>query len=191
MTRDEAIGLAALMHSYWPNWSLPANDAEVDLTLGAWVRLCGEEVPGPAMVAALDVLAAAGEPFPPPIGLVRKRAVELLGAADGERVPDADQAWAEVQDVIGRLGFMLGAATVWSHPAVGDAVDAIGWWRLCFDENQPTLFAQFRDAYRPAAVRAHEAQVVPPVAAALVADTAALMRARTLELTGGDDVVVG
>ena len=25
MTLDEAIGLAALMHSYWPNWSLPVN----------------------------------------------------------------------------------------------------------------------------------------------------------------------
>ena len=181
MTRDEAIGLAALMHAYWPRWALPEVDAEVDFTLGAWCRLC-EDLPGPAMIAAVDDLCAQGETYPPSIGEIRQRAVALLAAVSGDRVVDVDEAWAEVQRAVNSRGFRAGPGG-WSHPAIADAVDAIGWWRLCYDENQGTLFAQFRDVYRPAAVRSVRTQATPQTSIDLVKDVAALMRSRARELT--------
>ena len=52
------------------------------------------DIPAEAMVAAVDTLAAAGETFPPPIGVIRKQALDLIGHAEGTVAPDLDRRQA-------------------------------------------------------------------------------------------------
>lgn len=63
----------------------------------------------------------------------------------GKGPPDADQAYAEVLRAVSRWGSR--ATPQWSHPAVSEAVDAIGWRDICMSDNPPALRAHFERAY--------------------------------------------
>lgn len=74
----------------------------------------------------------------------------LVAKLRGETAPDIDRAWREV-----RLAFGVPEhrRPAWSHPAIGDAVDALGMEAIGRSENAETIRAQFERYYARAVER--------------------------------------
>ncbi len=113
-------------------------------------------------IAAVRVLAAEGERFSPNPGQVRRRAVELA-----DPVPSVDEALAEVEIWKGRIN--SGRTPEWSHPAIGDAVAALGGIRYLGMSDNPTADrAHFIKVYGTCERRHATTALMPPSVAALL-----------------------
>lgn len=162
-----------LVRRYWQNFK------PVPGTFETWERLLGDLDPR-ALVSAIDELAITHSDFPPGPGAFRKRAIELSSPA----VPSADQALAEVYQQLASVG-SYGTPT-WSHPAVGNAVDAMGGWRyLCGSEDQMADRAHFLKLYGSIETRHTAEALMPPSVAALLNRQVDLSAGRALALEAG------
>lgn len=85
------------------------------------------------------------------------RVSDLVGVLTRSDQLDADQAWAEVLQQVRRVGYY--GVPVWSHPAVADAVAALGWQTLCTSDNQEADRAHFMRFYERAHDRHRDAQL--------------------------------
>lgn len=153
--RDTLVALAA-MSALWPSYRLPDDDRVLEVAIGAAQRQWADLHPD-AVQAAIAVLAAEGREFAPPVGLVGRRAAELVAEARGQRLPDADEAWAEVRTQVQRRGRWAAFSEdplVWSHPLVGQAVERFGWESLCGSTNEVADRAHFLRMYDQARERA-------------------------------------
>lgn len=74
----------------------------------------------------------------------------LIAKARGELPPDHVEAWREV-----RLSFGYAEARrpPWTHPAIGDAVDAIGYREIGQSTEPEIMRAQFERYYKTACAR--------------------------------------
>lgn len=124
----------------------------------------------------------------PPPAVVRRAALEAVAEHLG--LPSAEAAWAEVRYKIGLYG-VRGIpqdgggyrAIEWSHPIVGDAVEAIGGTRyLSESDNQPTDRAHWLHKIYPALVQSWHTRIVKELASG---NTPGLLQ------TGGQDGTEG
>ncbi len=167
-TTDTLKALAA-MSVLWPSYRLPENELVLEVAVAAahrqWAGLDAEAVMG-----AIDTLSAEGSSFAPTVGQVAQRATELVDRAMGTRVPDPDEAWAEVRMMIQRRGQWAQFTEdplAWSHPLVGDTVERIGWKALCEGTNEVADRAHFAKMYEQARRRSQDERIAAPVAASL------------------------
>lgn len=169
MNAADIVQLVSVVKTLWPNWSTaPTSQAELQSTIDTWsTMVC--DLDSRVVAAAVQALASEGREFPPPIGLIRKRAVEVAAKASGTSVPDVDQAWLEVQSAIQRHGFRGENRPPWSHPAVAGIVESIGWRELCYSDNAEALRAHFMRMYGTVSARADVEQAMPPAVRQLVA----------------------
>lgn len=161
MTRSELVKLMALVSTYWPHWSVPTNTDELSAVVNAWERLLGD-VPAKEAAAAVDAIAVEGERFAPGPGVIRRRALDIAGGPDA---PTEDEAWLEVREGIRRVGSLTRYGEplpVWSHPAIGAVVRALGWDELCESENEVADRAHFTRLYRERVVVERNRQAAPP-----------------------------
>jgi hypothetical protein len=168
VTRDDFSRCLGLVNLYWPHgvtsWTAEA--------LNAWESLL-IDLDAVQVAAAIQAIAGDGDRWPPPPGLIRKRTLDLIGG-----LPNADQAWHEVTVQIARVGScrgMLDYATntrrgpVWSHPLVGQVVDALGWDNLCQSETVMADRAHFLRMWDQASERQRTLEQLPPAARAALA----------------------
>lgn len=156
MTKTEYAEVAAELAALWPGskWEVATMRAGEALLLDLDAR---------SALAAVRTLAAQGERFAPNPGQVRKAAIEF-----GSPVPSADEALSEVYRTISRVGHL--GKPQWSHPAIGDAVAALGGWRaLCASEEPMADRAHFLRIYGTVERRHTTAALLPPSVAALLA----------------------
>lgn len=144
-TRDV---IAFVLHS-WP--SVPWRNDEMVPLIKAW-HLILMDVDVDEAIAVLADLARSGAPFPPPPGVIVKTVLDMHDSIAGTRVPDADEAWAEIQRGIASHGFVNGQPE-WSHVAVASVVSALTWRELCMSTNPDTIRAHFLRLYDTAARR--------------------------------------
>jgi hypothetical protein len=138
--REYAV-VTARVAQFWPHSAWPVATCH-----GAESLLL--DLPARVVVAAVEQLAVEGREFAPPPGLVRQRACVLLA----DPMPDADRALAEVNAAVRNPGAY--GHPVWSHPAVGATVDAMGGWQaVCASENPDAFRAHFLKIYGTVAVR--------------------------------------
>jgi len=99
--------------------------------------------------------------FFPAAAELRAAAFELMERAHG--VPGAWEAWAEVCKSFGPCGRWR--SPQWTHPLIGQAVDAIGGYiALCDSENATADRARFVQAYDALLARAQkDARMLPEV----------------------------
>jgi hypothetical protein len=163
MTRCELDQCYDAMVALWPHYKpVPGTFALGDRLLGP--------LDARAVAAAIEQFSLEGREFAPPLGLVARRAHELAAGARGESVPDAQQALAEVQDRIHRVGIY--GTPEWSHAAVGATVDAMGGWRsACRDENPEAFRAHFMRLYDVMRARVERESLLSPSLAELYAST--------------------
>jgi hypothetical protein len=127
--------------------AFPAYPATAE-TVALYAELLAD-VPWTAGQAAVRDLLMTSERWPSP-ATIRKRAAELSGLGS----PTATEAWAEVSKAAREAG--RHTAVVWSHPAIQEAVKAIGWWEICSTTNPEALRAQFRRMYEEIVEKAEQ-----------------------------------
>lgn len=153
------------------------NRAELDQCYDAMVALwphfkprpttfaLGDRLLGPldarAVAAAIEQFSLEGREFAPPLGLVARRAHELVTQVRGESVPDAHQALSEVTEWIRKVGVY--GTPEWSHPAIGGTVEALGGWEAtCLDDNPEAYRAHFLRLYEVMRARVEREALIAP-----------------------------
>jgi hypothetical protein len=113
-------------------------------TAEVYFKVLGDLPAAAFHAAALQVLAESIYPTFPPIGLLRKTALELWS----DNVPLAIEAWRQVHMAIRRYGWngWLRAKDD-LHPLAANAAECIGWRSLCDSEEPEISRAQFVKAY--------------------------------------------
>lgn len=139
MTPAELDRCMETMVAAWPHYS-PGPD-----TFRLLERLVGEltfEVVG----TAIAEFSLGGREFAPPPGLLAQRCRQLASLGQTGPLPDASEALAEVYERIAREGVYRTPA--WSHPALGQTIDALGGWEaVCMDDNPEAFRAHFMRLY--------------------------------------------
>lgn len=178
MTDKQVSELIAYVRILWP--SMPM--ADLTQTIVAWAGLLSD-VELVAARAVVDAYSADGNPFAPPVGLIRQRALMVSSDSDA---PTAEQAWDEVCAKIRTVGYVLTQGdycerrdcpgwtcehrrVTFSHPAVTAAVDAMGWRTLCLSEEPMADRAHFLRFYAAAVERLTRQTVKPRSLVALEA----------------------
>jgi hypothetical protein len=163
VTRDEFSRCVALIRAYWPHgtgtWTTEAVEAWESLLLDLDAR---------QVAAAIQVLATEGREWPPPPGVVRQRACDLVSP-----LPSADEAWGEIRVQLARVGSSRGTQDwssgvtvepVWSHPLIGVVADRFGWDALCQSSNEMADRAHFLRVWEQVSGRERSAAALPPAA---------------------------
>ena len=133
MDKREAASVVAVIAAAYPQW--PASKETVAVYADALADLSHAD----AMAAVRDLILT--EDRWPTVATIRRRAADRAGIL----APTSTQAWAEVvgqADEQGRYG-----QPRWTHPAIREAVKAVGWYEICMSTNQDTLRAQFMRMY--------------------------------------------
>lgn len=169
MTEDEIEMLWLYTAEAWPQFKIPHENELVALKMQVWVDQLGD-LSGVLVRGAL--VALGNHEFPPPLGLVREKALELDSRRRGETpAPDIDQAWKEVMA-------SFGSPHEWSHPALAEAVAAIGHRNIGRSENLDVIRGQFTKMYGVCRERHHrETSPPPPALVALMSGAKAIKRA--------------
>jgi hypothetical protein len=167
VNHQETAQLIAVVIHLWP--TVPWRNDEPGPLAVTWQVVLADVTLTEAQAVVVDV-ARTGAQFPPTPGVIAKTVLDGRDRARGTMVPDADQAWAEVQAGISSHGFVNGPPA-WSHPAVEGCVAAITWRELCMSTNADTLRAHFLRMYDTAARRtvAEERSTAAPLFAAIEA----------------------
>lgn len=138
MTPHEAAAIVAAIAAAYPMW--PASRETVAVYADALADL-----------PAADVRSAVAEIIRtedrwPSIATIRR----ITASRAGLLAPSGAQAWAEVR-ALASSGAQPAAA---SHPAISEAISAIGWWDLRTSSNPETIRAQFLRIYEDCQRRA-------------------------------------
>lgn len=149
MNDQEITVLIGLCSQWWPNWRAPES---MPAMVKSW-RLLLADVPFDAGQAAISEHATRGEQFPPPLGIVRRRAIELMQPAGS--APTVDEAWRQVQREIHRVGLFppacpddrIDRVPTFTHPSIVAVVNAMGWDSLCTSTNEVADRAHFSRMY--------------------------------------------
>lgn len=149
VTPRDCQKLVAAWRVLWP--SAPWRAEDMPLTVTAWALVLAD-VTYQEAEAAMIGYARSGAAFPPAPGQLAERALDERSRLNGTRPPDLDLALSEVRFYVENRASRRGQPPPeWSHPAVAEAVRAIGWPDLC--EGGDTVRAHFRAAYESARSR--------------------------------------
>lgn len=166
MQHSEALIIIAKIQAIWPK------DEMSEPTIREYATSIEHLSPA---VAAMTLEALKVEcKWKPSVAEFLQRAAIVVPP---DRIPDIDEAWAEVREQIRRVGSkrgMLNFATnepwepMWSHPLVGRIVDNIGWKALCESDNEVAYRAHFIRMYEPRIVEGRREQAMTPQGKALM-----------------------
>lgn len=139
MKPSEIAAAMATLAAAYPNWRI------TEMTSMLYEGLLADvDVDAFASVWASWVLT---EKRPPLVAELRDRLADLE-----HRIPDPDQAWGEVTREMRRVGSYR--TPVFTHPAIAEAVQSLGWATLCASTEPAIDRAHFAKAYASAARRA-------------------------------------
>lgn len=154
MTRKEFGAVIAYLESGCGK-KLPANGVEV-----YWDLL--SDLPLAALQAAAKRALLEGQyPVFPPVGTLRKLAVEALPS--GRNSPSAIEAWGLLRTALVRYGYTQADKGLGSLPAlVAKTARCLGWRELCDATMPDVIRAQFCKAYETVLGREQRERLLPP-----------------------------
>lgn len=135
MTREEIAKVLAVCSAAYPHVVITKETA---IVYAESLR----DLPFDPVSRAVRKLVTTSEFFPT-IAKIRRAVAE----ADGKLPPDGATAYGEVISAAASRGAL--DRPEWSHPAVNEVVEALGWSRICRDDNPAALRAQFMRVYEP------------------------------------------
>lgn len=179
MTDVEAALLWLYMAETWPVYNIPSDTDQRAVRLEVWADQLGDLE---AQQVRAAIAALADSEFPPPVGRIREKAVELARQQSGKREPpDADEAWRVVFEYAsGRIrDDNVRDLETLAHPAVAQACRTIGWDEIRYSETPHFVRRNFLQVYGTSAERYRRESLLPaPVVLAFVkAQGAAIKRA--------------
>ena len=168
MTPTEVAKVHFSVNEMWPRMNPPLGEDRLPLVLTMWANVLAGIDAADALLA-VESLLAEGREFPPTVGQIRVRALELGQAAGDEgAVPTGIEAWGEILELIQRRGWMQAPAIEdYSHPVVGEMVKHLGgWMRVCESETGMADRAHFLREYDAVATRHRDHMTTPAKALA-------------------------
>lgn len=159
MNSAEVVKLMTATSALFPSYTMPSDASMLRMHAETWHSiLC--DVPLHHALDALAAIAADGRQFAPPPGEIRRRAVERASERSGITAPSADEAMTELYAQIAHVGYV--GTPEWSHAALAETVQAIGWQNVCMSENPEALRAHFLRIY-DICVKRHEQRMLAPI----------------------------
>jgi hypothetical protein len=120
MTQQEWLRTGAHVNKMWPHHPIPPP------TIAEWYPYLAD-LDGAQVRTAVDAFVLDGTAFPPTVGQIRAKVVEL---ADEPQL--WGEAWLEIQHRIGRFGTYADPDVIdWSTEDVRELVRLKGWEYLC------------------------------------------------------------
>lgn len=154
MTEDELDRCMETYMAAWPHTKVLPETLDLAETLI-------QPLPFEAVMGALAQFSLEGREFAPPLGLLARRAVELVGEANGYHAPDPEEALREVYRTISAVGIYR--TPEWSDSAIASAIDALGGWKAVCNEDNPEAFrAHFLKLYGTARTRVDREALLGP-----------------------------
>lgn len=138
------------------------------------------DLPPVALKAAAEAHVATCKWFPT-VAELRAFATQ----AQVGTVPTADEAWGEVVSEISRVGSY--DTPVFSHPAITNTVNAMGWRTLCMSEEQMADRAHFLRLYGTCRDRIQRDAAIPEVVRAALTPLAEHLAGEPMALAAGTD----
>lgn len=157
MTKDQTAKVLSMLKAVWSGEEISHDKVEVY----HWVL---GEFDFEQIMAAARIHVSRGKFFPKP--------AELLEIIAEQSVPavSSGQAWELVLKQVGKNGRDGFGSVAFEHQAITDAVKAVGWRRLCDDDNSKGYVRRdFEAAYENCVLRLRK-EVQDGAAAALPAD---------------------
>jgi hypothetical protein len=145
VTGPEWLRVSAAINRIWPHQPLPPP------TVDEWYRFV-QGADYSEVSRAVDACALDGSAFPPPIGRILQKVVELQ---------DTEQLWGEVKRElrvqISRHGsYQDPDAVAWSSGDVRELVEQVGWLELCTTPDSAVFEAQCREKWLAIRARRRE-----------------------------------
>lgn len=156
MTHAEVHDIIAAWRLLWPSAQWRAENMK--LAIEVWEKVM-TDIDYREAEAVIVEHSRSGAQFPPNPGEIVERVIELREQRDGTAAPSLDVALSEVQFYVRHRGLRR-PPDKWSHPAVANAVRAIGWPALC--EMSDTTRAHFLRVYGEARERVVTEQRMSP-----------------------------
>jgi hypothetical protein len=146
MTHQEWLRIAAHINKMWPQHPIPP------VTVAEWYPYLAELAAEQTRVA-VDAFVLDGSAFPPTVGQIRAKLVEL-----GDEPQLWGEAWQEVQRQIAQCGVYQNQESIeWSTPDVEELVRLKGWEYLCTTTDPTSVVeAQCRELWE--SIRARRRQ---------------------------------
>ena len=100
------------------------------------------------------------EKWPPTVADIRQLCADMMGALS----PAPEDAWAEVMRVARVYGSTM-QIPPWSHPAIEQAVNSIGYREICMSDRVDVLRAHFTKTYEGYRSRVNQQVLTSPALA--------------------------
>lgn len=133
MKEIEAASLMAILAAAFPSAKISKE------TVSVYVAHLSD-VPYEESRIAVDNLVRTSDFFPS-VALLRREILAMMGLL----APPRESAWLEVETGMRTRG--RGVKIDWSHPAISEAVRAMGWNNMCLSENLDVVRGQFFKVY--------------------------------------------
>lgn len=147
-SREDTVTITGIVSAAYPWANLTT------ATIDIWAEIL-IDVDGPLAIAATKALLGEAGQYPPPVGMIRQRAFDLVtGSDDGWE--SGWQAWKQhLKDCRAPEYLCRHDRSEIFDPVTHHTVEAIGWQTLCrMDQDQEaTIRAQFRDIWKATAQR--------------------------------------
>ena len=145
MEKLETAQIFGVLSAAYPNWNVEA------ITVDLWHDLLGD-LEGNLVKSAVKAWAMT-EKWPPTIADVRRLAAEMSGCLP----PAPEEAWGEVMAHMRR-----GGKPEWSHHAITQTVNSIGYTEISRTTNIDVMRAHFTKAYEGYRSRSDRQVLVSP-----------------------------
>jgi hypothetical protein len=157
MTEEQASRLVLMLCANWPNTRPEAE------SLRLFERIIRPLNAEDAEAVVMELIATSEDAFlPKPATILRMAAMRRM-ALDGRAPLSGEEAWAKVQQCIEQRGFYRGPGNL--DTQIQRAVAAVGWDKLCHDENVAASRAHFIKIYNAIQEREEKDEVAALVAA--------------------------
>lgn len=147
------LGVMAVIKEFYPSFHKDKTSQQIQVSVNLWHEMFKDDDGNQVLAAVKAFVATDTKGFPPSVGQIKQRLVQL-NAPD---MPDESEAWGQVWKAIQNSGYHSGEEFKKLHPivqrVVGQPEVLKAWSILPADEVQTIIASNFQRAYR---ARKHE-----------------------------------
>lgn len=161
MTKQEIVQLMAIIREFYPTYYRNKTEEETKVSARLWWDMFREDDGMQVLAAVKAFVATDTKGFPPSVGQIKQRLVQL----QMPDMPDEAEAWKQVWKAIQNSGYHSKEEFEKLHPivqrVVGQPEMLKAWAMEKADSVQTVIASNFQRAYRARAAEAAERLALP------------------------------
>lgn len=161
MTKQEIVQLMAIIREFYPTYYRNKTEEETKVSARLWWDMFREDDGMQVLAAVKAFVATDTKGFPPSVGQIKQRLVQL----QMPDMPDESEAWKQVWKAIQNSGYHSKEEFEKLHPivqrVVGQPEMLKAWAMEKADSVQTVIASNFQRAYRARAAEAAERLALP------------------------------